>query len=180
MQVAKLINGTVVAADISEFYPNTSFGADGPSPDFVEQEGIYFISNQLSFDPTTQKLANVDPYIDGTVARTMQVVQLTQAELDAIHQRKSGQVIDDLKMEATRRLDAFAQSRGYDNITSVTSYSTSTDPDYLAEATRAVYLRDRWWRILTTLMNEVMSGIRPIPESFDVLAAELPALTWDA
>lgn len=180
MQVAKYVDGSLVAASLFHFYPNTSFDALGPSSDFVQQEQIYFIDNNLVFDPASQKLVPTNPYLDGQIVRTMVVAALSTEELATMNQRKSGQVIDDLKIEATRRLDEFAKSRGYDNITSVASYANSTDPDYLAEANRAIYLRDRWWRILTTLMNEVLSGARPIPESFDVLAAELPALTWDA
>lgn len=179
MQVAKQIEGVVVVKDIIEFYPYTSFPEDGPSPDFVEQEGIFFIDNNLSFDPTTHKLADATPYIDGTVARTKAVVSYTQAELDEIHQSKSGNVIDELKDEAQRRLDEFAGTRGYTNVASLVTYVNSTDIDYQAEGKRGLYLRDKWWRILTTMMNEVLAGTRPIPASFDELAVYLPALTWD-
>lgn len=180
MQVAKEVNSVMTVADLTEFYPNTSFDEDGPSPDFIAQEGIYFIDNTLSFDPTTQKLSNVTPYIDGLIVRTKSVVQLTQGELDEMALRKSGQVIDDFKKEASKRLDEFAQSRGYDNIISLTTYMTSNNPDYVAEATRGIYLRDEWWSTLTMLMNEVLDGIRPLPATFDVLAVELPELTWDS
>lgn len=178
MKVAKQIDGTVVIDDITVLYPNTSFAEDGPSPDFVEQEGIYFVDNNLSFDPTTQKLADTAPYIDGAIARSKVIVPLTQAELDQMALSKSGQVIDDFKKEASRRLDEFAQSRGYDNIISLTTYVTDANPDYVAEAQRGVYLRSQWWSILTAILNDVLAGTRPLPATFDDLADELPSLTW--
>ena len=89
------------------------------------------------------------------------------------------EVIDELKAEASKRLNDFALSRGYDSIESLASYTSSTDPDYAAESARGIYLRDRWWRLLTVMMNEVLAGTRPIPANFDVLAVDLPELTWD-
>lgn len=180
MQVAKQIDGVVTIADLTVFYPNTSFPGDGPPEDFVEQEGIYFIDNSVPFDPTTQKLVTVEPYLDGQVVRTIAVVPLTQQELDTMRASKSGEVINDFKREASRKLDEFAQSRGYDSIATVVTYAASTEPDYYAEAQRAIYLRDRWWKILTTMLNEVLAGTRPLPASFSVLEAELPPLTWEA
>lgn len=180
MQIAKQVDGSVVIAELSYFYPNTSFEEGGPSPDFIEQEGIFFVDNNLSFDPTVQKLSTVAPYLDSGVARSVVVAPLTQAELHEMRVRKSGQVIDDYKATASRLLDQFAQSRGYDNIISVTTYVNSTNPDYVTEANRAIYLRDVWWTQLTTMMNEVLEGTRPLPATFDELASELPALTWDS
>ena len=178
MQVAKQIEGQVVVADLSEFYPNTSFDPTDIGQDFIEQEGIFFIDNNLSFDPTTQKLGDVTPYVDGAIVRTKAVIQLTQDELDAMHLSKSGQVIDDYKATASRLLDEFAQSRGYDNIISVTTYINSSNTDYAAEAQRAIDLRDAWWSGLTTIMNDVLAGNRPLPASWNELAADLPELTW--
>lgn len=181
MQVAKQVGDVVTIDDIRVLYPHTSFAADGSDfPGFIEgEEGLYNVNNEIPFDPTTHKLVTCTPYIDGNIGRSVTVIPMTPAEITAMMQRKSGQVIDDYKKEASKCLDEFAQSRGYDNIVSVASYTVSTNEIYQAEALRAVYLRDQWWSTLTGIMTEVLTGQRPLPASWEVLKTELPELTWD-
>lgn len=77
-----------------------------------------------------------------------------------------------------RRLDAFAQERGYDGIMSVCSYFGSSNPRFKAEADRAIALRDATWDAGYALLDEVLSGARPMPTLEEVFA-ELPALVWE-
>jgi len=179
MQVAKLIDGVVTISDLATFYPNTSFTEEGPDSDFMQQEGIFLINNELIHNPATHRLEDAAPYIDGSVARSKIIVALTQQELYQMAMRKGGQVIDEFKKEASKRLDEFAQTRGYDNILSLCTYINDINPDYVAEATRGIELRSQWWTILTGQMNSVLAGTRPMPASFEELATELPALTWN-
>lgn len=76
-----------------------------------------------------------------------------------------------------QRLDAFAQTRGYDGIMSAASYATSTDPQFHAEGERAVALRDTTWRTCYGILADVLAGKREIPTLEEVFA-DLPALTW--
>lgn len=77
------------------------------------------------------------------------------------------------------RLDAFAQSRGYDSGVSCASYAASTNATFTAEAGRFVELRDNTWAACYAIMADVKAGKSPMP-TLDDLLLELPVLTWDA
>ena len=81
--------------------------------------------------------------------------------------------------EAQARLDAWAQSRGYDGILSACTYATSQVPRFRAEGQRCVDLRDQTWARLYEILAEVEAGTRPVPLSLAEIEADLPALTWE-
>ena len=89
---------------------------------------------------------------------------------------------NELKQQFTdavqQRLDAFAQTRGYDGIMSAASYYGSSNPKFKAEADRAIQLRDNTWAICYTILDDVLAGKRPIP-TLDEIFVELPELTWE-
>lgn len=74
-------------------------------------------------------------------------------------------------------MDATVQTRGYDNINSACSYSTSTDAAFLAEAQACVAWRDKVWRYCYNALAQVLAGQRDIPTA-DQLISELPELDW--
>ena len=77
-----------------------------------------------------------------------------------------------------QRLDDFARTRGYDNIMSACSYFGSANSRFKQEADRAIALRDATWAAAYALLDDVLSGQRPMP-TFDEVCAALPALTWE-
>lgn len=77
-----------------------------------------------------------------------------------------------------RRLDAFAQTRGYDGILSACTYAASAVAKFAAEGQTCVNLRDATWQAAYQLLAEVQAGTRPMPASIDDIAADLPQLTW--
>jgi hypothetical protein len=76
------------------------------------------------------------------------------------------------------RLDAFAQSRGYDGILSAATYATSSVPQFADEGQYAVQVRDATWSALYTILAEVQAGTRPLPAGYGDIDGELPALAW--
>lgn len=74
-------------------------------------------------------------------------------------------------------LDSFAWTRNYDNILSAASYATSKNPRFAAEGQYAVELRDAVWAKGYEILEQVMSGARPLPSMEEVLA-ELPKPAW--
>ena len=76
-----------------------------------------------------------------------------------------------------KRLDDFAMTRNYDNIMSVATYATSTNPRFAAEGQYAVEVRDATWARGYEILDDVLSGKRPMPTIEEVIA-ELPPLAW--
>jgi hypothetical protein len=78
-----------------------------------------------------------------------------------------------------KRLDSFAQTRGYDNMNSLIAYANEYEPNqtYRQEGARGVVLKSLTWQKCYEIMAEVLSGSRPMPTE-DELTAELPALVW--
>lgn len=74
-------------------------------------------------------------------------------------------------------LDTFARTRNYDNIMSAATYATSTVPKFKAEGQYAVEARDATWAKGYEILDEVLSGQRPMPTIEEVIA-ELPVLAW--
>lgn len=92
---------------------------------------------------------------------------LTPAQIQA-------EIVEDVQ----GRLDAFAQTRGYDSILSACSYVTSTVPKFATEAQYCVESRDATWGALYAGLAEVLAGTRPMPTSIADVLPFLPALEW--
>lgn len=89
--------------------------------------------------------------------------------------------MDDLQKQFTNaiqnHLDAFAQTRNYDNILSAATYATSAIPKFKAEGQYAVEARDATWTKGYEILGEVLAGERPMP-SLEEVFADLPPLAW--
>jgi hypothetical protein len=79
-----------------------------------------------------------------------------------------------------QRLDEFARTRGYSGILSACTYATSTVPRFAAEGQHCVNLRDVTWSAAYQLLDEVLSGVRPVPQSIADIEQDLPVLAWPA
>lgn len=77
-----------------------------------------------------------------------------------------------------KRLDEFAQTRGYDNIFTVCSYYGSKNEKFSAEAKRCIDLRDATWEKCYQILDDVNNGNREIP-TLEQVISELPVLTWE-
>jgi len=83
MQVAIPSQGSYTITDHAQAWPDTSFSVAGPNAEFLAEQGAYPVTDWLAHDPDTQRLAPIAPtLIDGTVV-TVEVVQLTAAEIRA-------------------------------------------------------------------------------------------------
>lgn len=76
------------------------------------------------------------------------------------------------------RLDAFARTKGYDNITVCCTYSTSLLPIFKAEATYCSTARDKTWGVLHEIFADVDNEVRPALTGFAEIEPELPVLAW--
>ena len=74
-------------------------------------------------------------------------------------------------------MDAFARSRGYDDMRSAASWAGDEDPIFGIEGDYAKQMRSRIYRQSYAILGDVLSGKRPMPTIEEVLA-ELPTLEW--
>lgn len=83
-----------------------------------------------------------------------------------------------LEIETQKRLDAFAQTRGYENINSATTYINSSVDKYKNEGTYASTVRDDTWNALYQIIDDVTAGNRGKITDFSEIESELPELVW--
>lgn len=85
---------------------------------------------------------------------------------------------DAIKAEVQKKLDDFARQKGYDDLRSACTYTNSSIEVYRTEGIRATELRDLTWCTLYVYFNDVITGVRDLPVSWDDMAQNLPELTW--
>lgn len=64
MMIAKRsVGDTFILGNYWELFPDTSFPADGPNNDWFTENDCYRINLNVSYDPETQILEDVLPYV---------------------------------------------------------------------------------------------------------------------
>lgn len=82
MLIAKIENGQVInVSDYREMFPNTSFPSSGTDKDFLEANSCLPVCLFKSYDPLTEKLSSVSPYIEDGQVFTVAVEPLTTEEI---------------------------------------------------------------------------------------------------
>lgn len=84
MLIAKIQDGQVInVSDYREMFPNTSFPASGPDPEFLVENSCMTVTVWKAYDQLTEKLASVAPYIEDGQVFTIAVEPLTDSEIEA-------------------------------------------------------------------------------------------------
>ena len=78
-----IVNGQTVeqVGDYQVLFPNTSFPASGPTPEWMAENSCLPVTVYLPYDPATQYLEAVAPYIQGEYVYTIQVAQMNAEQL---------------------------------------------------------------------------------------------------
>lgn len=85
---------------------------------------------------------------------------------------------DAVKAEVQKKLDDFAREKGYDDLRSACMYANSNIEVYRTDGIRASELRDLTWYTLYVYFNDVITGVRDLPVTWNDIAQNLPELTW--
>lgn len=176
MLIAQIANPTPV--DYREAFPNTSFAESGPNDEFLAEHGYARVSEFREHDGATQKLVPVTPYYEAPWVYTVRVADKTADEIARETAERQQQIKTEITAAVQDRLDAFARTRGYDDIVSACSYATSTHPRYGAEGRYCVAVREQTWDAMFAIEADVLAGTRPMPAGYEDIEPELPALVW--
>ena len=96
-----IVNGQTVeqVGDYQALFPNTSFPSSGPTPEWMAENSCMYVNTYLPYDPTTQILTTVAPYIlvaDPTKpldwVYTVQVEQMTPEQIAAYQASVAAQI----------------------------------------------------------------------------------------
>lgn len=129
----------------------------------------------MSLDQVLRRLPNSDKYVrmmiipvepQSTYAGTMPSTDLFEKIMALTRDRIQA------------NLDAFAQTRKYDNIASAISYENSVVPKYHDEGTFCHELRDRSWAALEIYTQKVLTSTVPLPYRWDLIEQNLPPMVW--
>jgi hypothetical protein len=120
--------------------------------------------------------------VNGIWTVTWIMVYKTPVELAAVNQQFKTYI----SIQVQKRLDRFAQTRGYDNIASAASYANgilSATPTAIelrihSEGTYASTIRLTTWIALEVYDAQVIAGTLPAPTSIADIIPYLPALAW--
>lgn len=92
MLIAKVQGQTVLdVADYQSMFPDVSFPPSGPTAEWMAENSCLPVSVWLPYDPATQYLESVAPYVNGDTVYTVQVAQLTPEMIEQIHQNEAAQ-----------------------------------------------------------------------------------------
>jgi len=77
-----IIDGATVknTGTIRQLFPNTSFSTGGVNTDFLTANNVVELVETLSYTEPTQKLSNVDAYVEGGKAYSVKVESTTTDE----------------------------------------------------------------------------------------------------
>lgn len=102
------------------------------------------------------------------------------------------QIQVEIEIATETRLNAFAATRGYNNLDSISKYKDISDIEieslpledrslvikFRTECRYLALVTAQTWAVLYRGLEEIKSGQRPQPASFDEIESELPQLAW--
>lgn len=88
------------------------------------------------------------------------------------------QLQNDIIQQVQNRLDQFARTRNYENMLSVCTYINDPNPNFAFDADYCFRKRSETWTKIYSILDDVLSGKRPIPTSYYDIEHELPVLNW--
>jgi hypothetical protein len=169
----------VSESEIRDAHPNTSFALPFSPP---ESYAWVFPAPQPAFDAVTHGVREIAPALTskGTWEQRWETFALDPDVVTANQAARAQRIQADIVAATQVRLDAFAQTRHYDDIKSASDYAGCSVPKFSQEGTYCRDARAETWAKLYDMLAEVQAGTRPMPSGFADVEPELPPLVWPA
>jgi len=149
---------------------NTSIGKGATG---LEAFGLYpIVGSEPAYDPETQRMAGPQYVFDGAQVNRVYTVEAIPVE------EKAEALKSSIVAATEQRLDAFARTRGYDDIKSASDYAGCSVPQFSIEGQYCKDKRAETWAKCYEILAEVQAGTRPVPDGYDDIEPDLPALVW--
>jgi hypothetical protein len=81
MEIAITKDGVITTGNYKELFPDTSFSSNGPSNEWLAEQGAKKVNRFKSYDALTQKLVPCGAYDDGGFVSVVEVQSLTAEEI---------------------------------------------------------------------------------------------------
>tara|TARA_B100000214_G_scaffold234931_1_gene171708 strand:- start:852 stop:1331 length:480 start_codon:yes stop_codon:yes gene_type:complete len=105
MQIAIIKDNAVeTMGEHRELFSNVSFPATGPSSDWMSENSVMPLIRYHSYNILTEKLVDVDPYIESGVVYLTKVETLTDSEKTAAQTARDNATAEENRAERNRRL----------------------------------------------------------------------------
>ena len=105
MQIAIIKDNKVESmGEHRELFSKVSFPTSGPSSDWMTANSVMPVTMSRSYDRMTQKISNVDPYIESGVVYLHKIEALTDSEKTAAQTEETNRVAGLQRQERNRRL----------------------------------------------------------------------------
>lgn len=132
---------------------------------FVVNQGMYHVPNEGEW---TELYTQVEQY---AVEHPEVVMPEPEPTFETEQEPQTQEeVIDMYKRYVQRALDAFAQTRGYDDIHTAASYKDSSDAQFKLEGEYCYELRTVTWRACWTILDQVLDGEIEQPTKEELIA----------
>jgi hypothetical protein len=83
MEIAITRDGVIVTGNYKQLFPDTSFSSNGPSNEWLAEQGAKKVNRFKSHNALTQKLVPCAAYDDGEFVSVVQAQDLTAQEIQA-------------------------------------------------------------------------------------------------
>ena len=130
-----IVDGTAITktGTIFELFPNTSFPKSGPTASFISANNLVEITEWLPTTEPSQKLTNVDVYLDSGKCYSVKVESTTTEEIAQLTSAKWSEVREDrnerLKETDWRALSDLTMSDAWKNYRqSLRDITTQSNP----------------------------------------------------
>lgn len=168
-------------AGIREEYPNASIpeGADLSFINYFSVEETPVPEYNANTEYASFSIASEQDKGELKYIRKWVVTTLPEDTVQENIAKRKEYLKENFVANAQILLDRFAQERGYDDIRSAVSYSSSSVPAFKKDALICIAKRDAMWSALFDVLEKVQGGNIPLPSTFSDIQQYLPALTWE-